>query len=104
MEGVHEGAQVSEASLQVRQRAHAEPWQEEAGTDVGLEQEAEVVEGTLPAKATVPLWVGQEHRVCKGRGRWRGRCGDCGEGRTLVWRATRVATLMTSSHQRSMAW
>jgi hypothetical protein len=48
VEGVHNGAQVGEASLQVRQREHAEPGEEEAGTDVGLEQEAQVVEGTLP--------------------------------------------------------
>jgi hypothetical protein len=47
VEGVHNGAQVGEVGLQVRQREHAEPG-EEAGTDVGLEQEAQVVEGTLP--------------------------------------------------------
>ena len=55
MAGVHEGAEVGEAGLQVRQREHAEPREEEAGTDVGLEQEAQVVEGTLPAGATVPV-------------------------------------------------
>lgn len=76
MEGVHEGTQVGEASLQVRQREHAEPGEEKAGTDVGLEQEAQVVEGTLPARAAIPVGMNEERRA--GGGWVRSR-----EGRTL---------------------
>lgn len=83
MEGVHEGAQIGEAGLQVRQWEQAEPGEEEAGTDVGLEQEAEVVEGALPAGATVPVGMSQERRSWGRRSRREVSCGERGEGRTL---------------------
>ena len=44
MIGIHERTEVGEAGLQVWEREHAEPGEEEAGTDVGLEQETEVGE------------------------------------------------------------
>jgi hypothetical protein len=68
MEGVHEGAEVGEAGGEVREGMHVEPGkQEKTGANVGLEEEAQVLEGALPARTAVPVWVGQQGRV----GGWR---------------------------------
>src|SRR5260370_27942141 len=60
-EGVDDGAQRSEArldGLDVRRREQVQPGQEQAGTDVGLEQQAEVVEGGLSPRPRCPGRVG----------------------------------------------
>src|SRR5262245_12145167 len=90
-EGVDQGAQRSEArvdGLDVRRREQMQPWQEQTATDVGLEQESQVIERVLPTSARVP---GGMSLQCGGRGRrWgisrRGRrshVAEGGEGRTL---------------------
>src|SRR5262249_61542579 len=84
-EGVDQGAQRSEArvdGLDVRRREQMQPGQEQTATDVGLEQESQVIERVLPTSARVP---GGMSLQCGGRGRRGGirrggRGGPGGEG------------------------
>src|SRR5260221_5248405 len=71
-EGVDDGAQRSEArldGLDVRRREQVQPGQEQTRTDVGLEQQPEVVELVFPAGAGVPGGVSLQQG---GRRRFRG--------------------------------
>ncbi len=80
VEGVHEGAEVGEASCRCGSGSTRSQGEEKAGTDVGLEQEAQVVEGMLPARAAIPVGMNEERRA----GRWLGagpRRQDSGERR-----------------------
>src|SRR5260221_14420665 len=77
-EGVDDGAQRSEArldGLDVRRREQVQPGQEQTRTDVGLEQQPEVVELVFPAGAGVPGGVSLQQG-----GRRRFRCGGVPRG------------------------
>src|SRR5258707_6667195 len=79
-EGVDESAERSEAGLDrldMRERDQGEPGQEQTGTDVGLQQQAQVVEVMLPTATRVPSGMGL-HRS----GRWErgGGVVGCGVG------------------------
>src|SRR5258708_14900037 len=91
-EGVDDGAQRSEArldGLDMRRREQVQPGQEQTRTDVGLEQQPEVVELVLPGGAGVPggvsLQQGGRRRVRGGGFRggdgWWGR--DVPQGRAV---------------------
>src|SRR5258706_9737024 len=72
-EGVDEGAERGEArldGLNVRRREQMQPGQEQAGTDVGLEHQSEVVELVFPADPVIPGGMGLH-----GGGRWELRGG-----------------------------
>src|SRR5258708_38144627 len=83
-EGVDDGAQRSEArldGLDVRRREQMQPGQEQTRTDVGLEQQPEVVELVLPAGAGVPGGVSLQQggrRRFRGGGVRGGGGGGCG--------------------------
>src|SRR5258708_21600097 len=87
-EGVDDGAQRSEArldGLDVRRREQMQPGQEQTRTDVGLEQQPEVVELVLPAGAGVPGGVSLQQG---GRRRFRGggvRAGGVPAGGGAGW-------------------
>ena len=52
--GVHEGAEVGEPGGEVRQGMDAQPGQQEAGADEGLEEDPQVGEPVLPAGVLGP--------------------------------------------------
>src|SRR5262249_48863089 len=87
---VDQGAQRSEArvdGLDVRRREQMQPGQEQTATDVGQEQESQVIERVLPTSARVP---GGMRLQCGGRGGpWgdsrRGRRGPGGAGGGAMW-------------------
>src|SRR5258708_13845277 len=74
-EGVNQRAQRGEARLDclaMRERDQMEPGQEETGTDVGLEEQPQIVEVRLPPRPRIPGGMG-----VKRRGRRR-RCSSMG--------------------------
>src|SRR5258708_32118629 len=63
--GIHERAQVSEPRGEVRQGMHAQPGQQEAGTDEGLEEKPQIGEAMLPTGVVGPGRM----LTCRGRRR-----------------------------------
>jgi hypothetical protein len=81
-EGVDQAAERGETGLdrlRVWERGKVKPGQEQTGTDVGLQEQSQVVEVMLPASARVPGRMGFEWA----QGAWRGSWGtmDAAVGR-----------------------
>ncbi len=77
--GIHERAQVGEPRGEVGQGMDAQPGQQEAGTDEGLEEEPQVGESMLPTGVLRPGRMLTRHggRSRGRRGSGRVRCGHC---------------------------
>src|SRR5260221_5020207 len=60
-EGVDQGAECGEAAvdrLDVRERHQLEPGEQQAGTDIRLQEQSQGVEVMFPAGAGIPGWMG----------------------------------------------
>src|SRR5712664_2391538 len=71
--GIHERAQVGEAGGEVWQGMDAEPGQQEAGTDEGLEEQPQVGEPMLPTGVVGPGGMLTHHGGRSRGGRRSGR-------------------------------
>jgi hypothetical protein len=72
VEGVHQRAEGGEAGLDgvgMWERHEREPGEEQARTDIRVEEQAQVVEVVFPARASIPGGVGLQGGGGSGRGR-----------------------------------